>query len=102
MDGDRVHPPGPHQQRVRRVRAAEIAVAAAADDQAEAMFAGETDGGRDVCGALGGEDVPAGRDTPGVEPSRALIEPRLVADVEGVGQQGLGPGTFQAGRDHRG
>ena len=86
VDSDGVHIPGPEQQGIRRVGRAEIAVAAALDDQAQVVGAGEADGGGDVGGTLGRHHIGAGRRAPGVQPAGTFGEARLVGDVERVGE----------------
>ena len=86
MERNIVHRARPDQQRIGRIRRAVKAVAAAFDDQAQIVLAGEIDGGRDIGGSLGGDRIDARRRRPGVSPAGALRRPGLVADEERIAQ----------------
>jgi hypothetical protein len=60
VQGDVAHAPGPDQQGVWRVGAAEIAVAAAANDQSQPVLGGEAYGLDDVGRLLGADRIDAG------------------------------------------
>ena len=81
-----VHPSRPDQQRIGRIRRAVKTVAAAFDDQAQIVLAGEVDGGRDVGGSPGGDSIDARRRRPAVSPAGVLRRPGLVADEERIAQ----------------
>lgn len=97
MDFDVVHPPRPEQQRVRRVGAAEEAVAAPLDHQAQVVSAREADGGDDVSHVFGGDRIGARRRAPGIQPARPFREARLVGEVERVAEQRFGVWTGEIG-----
>jgi len=78
---DRVHPPGPHEQGIRGIRIAEIAVTTAFDDKPELVLASYVDRRGDVACALGGNDHLAGLRRPGVRPAERLGQRRLVTQV---------------------
>ena len=81
---DGVHPARPDQQRIRRVGGALVAVAAALDDQAQIVLAGEVDRGDDVRSRAGRHRVGARPRRPGVDPAEGLRQPDLVAEVVGI------------------
>ncbi len=84
MQGDVVHEAGPDHQRIRRVRGAEIAVAAALDDQAQIVVPREIDRGDHVAGLSGCDRVGAGLEGPAVDPAERLRDANLVANEVGV------------------
>ncbi len=84
VHGDGVHLACPDQKRIGRVRAAEIAVAAAFDDEPQIVLAREIDGGDDVGGRLDGDRIDARPRSPGVDPAERLGEPDLVAEIVGI------------------
>src|SRR5215472_12387287 len=86
VSDDRVHPPSPDQERVRRVRAAEVAMPATFDDQAKVVLAREVDGGDHVRGRLRGDGVDARLKGPAVDPAGRLRQPYLIADGVGIFQ----------------
>ena len=78
--------PGPDQQRVGRIRRALVAVAAALDDQAQIVVAGEIDRGDDVRRGLGGDGIDARRRRPRIDPAGGLRRAGLVANVVRISQ----------------
>ncbi len=86
VQSDGVHAPGPDQQRIRRIRSAEIAVAAAFDDQPQVIIAGEIDCSKDVTGRLSRHRIDTGLRRPSIDPARGLRQGDVVADVVGIFQ----------------
>jgi hypothetical protein len=84
MQDDQVHAPRPDQQRIRCIRSAEIAMAAAFYDQPQIVVAGEIDRGNDVTGRLGCHCIDARLRFPGIDPPRRLRQGDVVADVIGI------------------
>jgi hypothetical protein len=86
VQGDGIHPPGPDQQRVGRVRSAEIAVAAALDDQPQIVVTREVDRRDNVMRRFGRNGIDARLKVPGIDPAGGLRQADLVADEIGVFQ----------------
>jgi hypothetical protein len=84
VQGDRVHPPGPDQQGIRRIGGALVAVAATLHDQSQPVLAGEVHGGDDILGRLGRHRVGPRSRRPRVDPAKGLGQPDLVAEKIGV------------------
>ena len=84
MERDGIHAPRPDEERVRRARIAEVAVAAAFDDETEPMLAGEVHGGGDVRCVLGGDGIGARFRRPGVRPAERLRQRGVIADEVGI------------------
>jgi hypothetical protein len=84
VQGDGVHMPGPDQQRIRRIRSAEIAVAAAFDDQPQIIVASEIDCSDDVTRLVSRHRIDARLRFPGIYPARGLRQGDVVADEIGI------------------
>ena len=81
-----VHMPGPDQQRSRCIRPAEVAVAAALDDQPQIVLARKVDRRDDIGGRFGRHGIDARLKHPGIDPARGLRQTDLVTDVIGIFQ----------------
>src|ERR1035441_1283642 len=104
MHRDVVHVPRPNQKRIRRIRGALVAVAAAFDHQAQVILAGKIHGLSNVMGSSCRDRVNAWFGSPSVNPSQGLRESRLIADVIWISDvlpETLGCGAFGIGFEYR-
>jgi hypothetical protein len=76
--------PGPYQQRIRRVRAAEIAVTASFHGEADTMLASELHRRRDIGAASGQDRICAGLRGPRIGPAEGLGQGDAAIDVVGI------------------
>ena len=79
MHGHGRHPPGPDQQRIRRIGGALIAVPAALDDQPQIVRPGKVDSSHHIGGALGRDGIGARRRRPGIHPAERLRQADVIA-----------------------
>ena len=84
MHGHRIHRARPHQQRIGRVRRAEVAVPSSLDHQPQVVAACKVYGSGDIGRAAGRHGVGAGARSPGIHPAAGLRQGRLVADKVGI------------------
>src|SRR5205823_2554889 len=84
VQGHPVHRARPDEERVGRVRGAEVAVAGALHDEAELVVTREIDAGDDIRRVARPDRIDARRRRPGVEPAGNLRARGLIADIEGV------------------
>ena len=104
MHLDIVHVPGPNQERIGRIGGALVAVAAALNDEAQIVFAGEIHRRGNVVGVSRRDCVDARFGSPRVDPSQGLREAGLIADVVRIRQvvpEILGCGARRIGFEFR-